>query len=116
MVPVKGLTIEQDFLSGEAATSLHLPETGDHSSTLTLQLPNWGLQVRFLPGLFLCGEHSSMLGHKRDSAKPGGVSFSRSLGSAVVGGVSSCQSAVPSVSCCVDTLRNRDAPAFLPAP
>ncbi len=99
MVPVKGLTIEQDFLSGEAATSLHLPETGDHSSTLTLQLPNWGLQVRFLPGLFLCGEHSSMLGHKRDSAKPGGVSFSRSLGSAVGGGVSSCQSAVPPVSC-----------------
>jgi hypothetical protein len=38
MVPVKGLGIEQDFLSGEAATSISLPETGNQPSALTLQL------------------------------------------------------------------------------
>jgi CubicO group peptidase (beta-lactamase class C family) len=38
MVPVEGLGIEQDFLSGEAATSLSLPETGNQPSKLTLQL------------------------------------------------------------------------------
>jgi hypothetical protein len=99
MVPVKGLTIEQDFLSGEAATSLRLPETGDHSSTLTLQLPNWGLQVRFLRACFYVVSTVPCWGTNAILPRPGGVSFSRYLGSAVGGGVSSCQSAVPPVSC-----------------
>jgi CubicO group peptidase (beta-lactamase class C family) len=38
MVPVEGLGVEQGFLSGEAATSLSLPETGNQSSKLQLQL------------------------------------------------------------------------------
>jgi CubicO group peptidase (beta-lactamase class C family) len=38
MVPVEGLGIEQGFLSGEAATSLSLPETGNQPSKLQLQL------------------------------------------------------------------------------
>jgi CubicO group peptidase (beta-lactamase class C family) len=38
MVPVEGLGIEQGFLSGEAAISLSLPETGNQPSKLQLQL------------------------------------------------------------------------------
>ncbi len=38
MVPVEGLGVEQGFLSGEAATSLSLPETGNQPSKLKLQL------------------------------------------------------------------------------
>jgi hypothetical protein len=38
MVPVEGLGFEQGFLSGEAATSLSLPETGNQPSKLQLQL------------------------------------------------------------------------------
>jgi CubicO group peptidase (beta-lactamase class C family) len=38
MVPVEGLGVEQGFLSGEAATSLSLPETGNQPSKLQLQL------------------------------------------------------------------------------
>ena len=38
MVPVVNLGIEQGFLSGEAATSLTLPETRNQPSKLTLQL------------------------------------------------------------------------------
>ena len=38
MVPVEDLGIEEGFLSGEAATSLSLPETGNQPSKLQLQL------------------------------------------------------------------------------
>jgi len=38
MEPVEGLGIEQGFLSGEAATRLILPETGNQASKLMLQL------------------------------------------------------------------------------
>ncbi len=38
MVPVEGLGVEQGFLSGEAATSISLPETGNQPSKLKLQL------------------------------------------------------------------------------
>ena len=38
MVPVKDLGIEDGFLSGEAATSLSLPETANQPSKLRLQL------------------------------------------------------------------------------
>ena len=38
MVPVEGLGVEQGFLSGEAAISLSLPETGKQPSKLQLQL------------------------------------------------------------------------------
>ena len=38
MIPVESLGIEQGFLSGEAATSLSLPETGNQPSKLQLQL------------------------------------------------------------------------------
>jgi CubicO group peptidase (beta-lactamase class C family) len=38
MVPVKGLGIEQGFLSGEAVTSFSLPETGNQPSKVQLQL------------------------------------------------------------------------------
>jgi hypothetical protein len=38
LVPVEDLGVEQGFLSGEAATSLSLPETGNQSSKLQLQL------------------------------------------------------------------------------
>jgi len=37
-VPVEDLGIEEGFLSGEAATSLSLPETGNQTSKLQLQL------------------------------------------------------------------------------
>jgi CubicO group peptidase (beta-lactamase class C family) len=39
MVPVEGLGVEQGFLSGEAATSLSLPETGNRPSNLTFTTP-----------------------------------------------------------------------------
>ena len=38
MVPVSGLGLEQGFLSGEAAASLRLPETGKRASQVALQL------------------------------------------------------------------------------
>ena len=38
MEPVEGFGIEQGFLSGEAATRLTLPETGNQASRLGLQL------------------------------------------------------------------------------
>ncbi len=38
MVPVEDLGIEDGFLSGEAATRLSLPETGNQPSKLQLQL------------------------------------------------------------------------------
>ena len=47
MVPVGGLGVEQGFLSGEAAASLRLPETGEKPSKVTLQL-EWASPERLI--------------------------------------------------------------------